>query len=638
MESRANLKVEPAYHDGNGDDHPIISPTRKCSIKNLKKTSQSSSAIRRSKSLHDTKCWNGMNRSLINQSKQQQQQQQQLIMRNHPINSNKIINGHHYQDHHDANLSNNAAKQLTRTSNISLYPANKQQPTISKWKKSKSTKEANNKIHNNHHHRAKRTQSFNIDNNNDQLRSGSFSSGNSISLKSSSGSIGLFDNNLYQQMSLLSLQSQNNHHSSSNNSITTAPATYNGFNDLHEIQSIFLNCGRPQQLNNNKFTNGYNVNFDGDQDVYGDSKDHSDDNDHSDDSDEHFYNQNSMLLNNKLTSSYTSCSNMSINNGKASMTNDQTINDDDSQHVNDKKHYKSTKHNNRQQHRFYIIKQQNYPPLYLNNSCNRKRIHRIIMIGYPNVGKSSLTKQFRQHLQQTCWFNPANCNEMNDDGNLFIHFVEMDSMLEYNDNIYHGQQNSSIIIDYQPDVYLIMFSVNDRESFNYVRKALIDIQHWDDVENKIIIIVANKCDLERSRCVNRKEAKKLATENDCKYIEISCTISHNIHTLLQGIGAQITLKNGQLFNNHHHHPHLNQYPKLEMKHDENEALNNNHYNGDHVDDDNVHFHHQQVDSMRIGNDKSSSSGGLKRRESFLKRILRKAVMSKSKSCDNLHVL
>lgn len=75
-----------------------------------------------------------------------------------------------------------------------------------------------------------------------------------------------------------------------------------------------------------------------------------------------------------------------------------------------------------------------------------------------------------------------------------------------------------------------------------------------------------------------------------------------------------------------------------MKHDENEALNNNHYNGDHVDDDNVHFHHQQVDSMRIGNDKSSSSGGLKRRESFLKRILRKAVMSKSKSCDNLHVL
>ena len=60
--------------------------------------------------------------------------------------------------------------------------------------------------------------------------------------------------------------------------------------------------------------------------------------------------------------------------------------------------------------------------------------------------------------------------------------------------------------------------------------------------------------------------------------------------------------------------------------------------GGNVDDDNVHFHHQQVDSMRIGNDKSSSSGGLKRRESFLKRILRKAVMSKSKSCDNLHVL
>ena len=38
------------------------------------------------------------------------------------------------------------------------------------------------------------------------------------------------------------------------------------------------------------------------------------------------------------------------------------------------------------------------------------------------------------------------------------------------------------------------------------------------------------------------EGRQLAVMNNCKYIETSCTISHNVDFLLAGIGTQITLK------------------------------------------------------------------------------------------------
>lgn len=42
------------------------------------------------------------------------------------------------------------------------------------------------------------------------------------------------------------------------------------------------------------------------------------------------------------------------------------------------------------------------------------------------------------------------------------------------------------------------------------------------------------------------EGRQLAMSNNCKYIETSCAISHNIEFLLQGIGAQIQLKRNQI--------------------------------------------------------------------------------------------
>lgn len=55
-------------------------------------------------------------------------------------------------------------------------------------------------------------------------------------------------------------------------------------------------------------------------------------------------------------------------------------------------------------------------------------------------------------------------------------------------------------------------------------------------------MVANKADLVRSKAVSTEEGKSVATAYDCKFIETSVGINHNVDELLVGILTQIRLK------------------------------------------------------------------------------------------------
>ena len=45
------------------------------------------------------------------------------------------------------------------------------------------------------------------------------------------------------------------------------------------------------------------------------------------------------------------------------------------------------------------------------------------------------------------------------------------------------------------------------------------------------------------------EARSLATSHDCKYVEVSVSLDHNVDTLLVGIVKQIRLKQGEVRSN-----------------------------------------------------------------------------------------
>lgn len=117
---------------------------------------------------------------------------------------------------------------------------------------------------------------------------------------------------------------------------------------------------------------------------------------------------------------------------------------------------------------------------------------------------------------------------------------------------------------YKYDAVIILYSVTDRDSFEFARRALGEILPLHPKKNsitggspptvtnggstngnkKVVILVGNKSDLERSRCVSSLEGRSLATAYDVKFIEISSSLDIGIVQLQKGLATQVLLRHG----------------------------------------------------------------------------------------------
>ncbi|XP_061394901.1 ras-related and estrogen-regulated growth inhibitor isoform X2 [Musca vetustissima] len=66
------------------------------------------------------------------------------------------------------------------------------------------------------------------------------------------------------------------------------------------------------------------------------------------------------------------------------------------------------------------------------------------------------------------------------------------------------------------DGLLLVYSITDRNSFNYIRRAKSDLQSDTPVQ-----LVANKVDMVHLRQVSRDEGEILAKDFECKFSEVS---------------------------------------------------------------------------------------------------------------------
>ncbi|KAG5857001.1 hypothetical protein ANANG_G00013890 [Anguilla anguilla] len=92
------------------------------------------------------------------------------------------------------------------------------------------------------------------------------------------------------------------------------------------------------------------------------------------------------------------------------------------------------------------------------------------------------------------------------------------------------------------DAYLIVYSITDRASFERASELRIQLRRVRQSADVPIILVGNKCDLVRCREVSIHEGRACAVVFDCKFIETSAAMQHNVWDMFTGIVRQLRLR------------------------------------------------------------------------------------------------
>lgn len=95
---------------------------------------------------------------------------------------------------------------------------------------------------------------------------------------------------------------------------------------------------------------------------------------------------------------------------------------------------------------------------------------------------------------------------------------------------------------YCPNGYMIVFAVDDEDSLDEAERTLSYLKKEEILQHQAVILVANKTDLVRSRLISTSNGKSLAMKYGVKYIETSPGINHNVDELLVGMLTQIRLR------------------------------------------------------------------------------------------------
>ncbi|XP_061453803.1 ras-related protein Rab-39B-like isoform X1 [Rhineura floridana] len=171
---------------------------------------------------------------------------------------------------------------------------------------------------------------------------------------------------------------------------------------------------------------------------------------------------------------------------------------------------------------------------------------RIIMLGDSTVGKSSLLKRysegvFLESMNQTVGVD------------FYVHFVEIEPDLRIKLQFWDtaGQERfRSVTRSYYRNSAggVLMFDLTNRASFESIRKWHQEVMDTVKPDHVVFVLVGHKSDLEAERKIGQREAEKLASSLEAKYIETSAKSNRNVEEAFQTLtlGIYEALKSGKM--------------------------------------------------------------------------------------------
>ncbi|KAJ5468810.1 Small GTPase superfamilyRab type [Penicillium sp. IBT 31633x] len=94
--------------------------------------------------------------------------------------------------------------------------------------------------------------------------------------------------------------------------------------------------------------------------------------------------------------------------------------------------------------------------------------------------------------------------------------------------------------------FLLIYSITSRQSFEEIMTFQQQILRVKDKDYFPIIVVANKCDLEKERVVSEQEGEALARQFGCKFIETSAKSRINVENAFYDLVREIRRYNKEM--------------------------------------------------------------------------------------------
>ncbi|KAM8711970.1 hypothetical protein ACLKA7_012479 [Drosophila subpalustris] len=166
--------------------------------------------------------------------------------------------------------------------------------------------------------------------------------------------------------------------------------------------------------------------------------------------------------------------------------------------------------------------------------------YRVVMLGDAGVGKTALVNQFMTSEYMHTYDASLDDEFGEKTVSVLLDDEESDMVFIDHPSVEMSVENS--LSTYEPHGCVIVFSVVDKGSFRIAEEIINYLWQENYTKDKAVILVGNKADLARARLITSQEGKTLAASRDAKFIETSSGIQHNVDELLVGILKQMRLK------------------------------------------------------------------------------------------------
>ena len=165
---------------------------------------------------------------------------------------------------------------------------------------------------------------------------------------------------------------------------------------------------------------------------------------------------------------------------------------------------------------------------------------KIIFLGNNGVGKTSIIKAIKGLELNKEYESTPNITT--------YPFTLTKKEKKYNINIidtngdysYHSELEKVIK---KSSIFIIVFDLNDKETFNYVSKWLDKINDYikSEKDSKILVILGNKKNKneKQKNCISNDEGIKFANNYNANYLEISIGEKHNLKNMIKNLLTQL---------------------------------------------------------------------------------------------------